>query len=92
MVAPVVSPATEVETESPVWGNVVAANSFRVLGDNLLRVWTKKEIDVELSASSPINQARGRRQTHLRSIKNMLNIQVSFHLLCVAVQEKNSMG
>ena len=67
MVAPVVSPATEVETESPVWGNVVAANSFRVLGDNLLRVWTKKEIDVELSASSPINQARGRRQTHLRA-------------------------
>ena len=91
MFAPVVSPATEVETESPVWRNVEAANSFCVLGDNLLRVWTKKEIDVELSASCPINQARGRRQTHLRSIKNML-LQVSFHLLCVAVQEKNSMG
>ena len=75
MFAPVVSPATEVETESPVWWNVIAADSFRVLGDNLLRVRTKKEIDVELSASCPINQARGRRQTHLQSIY-LVNIQI----------------
>ena len=75
MFAPVVSPATEVETESPVWRNVVAANSFCVLRDNLLRVWTKKEIDVELSTGCPINQARGRRQTHLQSIY-LVNIQI----------------
>ena len=65
MFAPVVSPSTEVKTESPVWGNIVAANGFCILGDNLLWVRTKKEIDVELSASRPINQARGRRQAHL---------------------------
>ena len=64
---PVVSPSTEVKPKSPVWGNIVAANGFCVLGDDLLGVWTKEEIDVKLSASRPINQARGRRQTHLRA-------------------------
>ena len=34
--APVISPSTEVEAKSPIWRNVVAANCFCILGDNLV--------------------------------------------------------
>ena len=44
MFAPVVSPATEVETESPIWRNIVSANSFCVLGDNLHNGANKTQI------------------------------------------------
>ena len=36
MFAPVISPSTEVEAKSPIWRNVVAANCFCILGDNLV--------------------------------------------------------
>ena len=34
--APVISPSTEVEAKSPIWRNVIAANCFCILGDNLV--------------------------------------------------------
>ena len=36
MFAPVISPSTEVEAKSPIWRNVIAANCFCILGDNLV--------------------------------------------------------
>ena len=34
--APVISPSTEVEAKSPKWRNVIAANCFCILGDDLV--------------------------------------------------------
>ena len=62
---PIVSPTTEVEAESPIWWNVEAADRLCVLGDNLLRVRTEEEVDVELSTRGPVDKARGRRKGHL---------------------------
>ena len=62
---PIVSPTTEVEAESPIWWNVVAADRLCVLGDHFLRVRTEEEVDVELSTRGPVDKARGRSKGHL---------------------------
>ena len=65
IVVPIVSPTAEVEAESPIWWNVVAADRLCVLGDHLLWVRTEEEVDVELSTRGPVDKARGRRKGHL---------------------------